>query len=208
MIPVSMDYVQQALDKLFYQYRESSNLKELLSSFCVNLGLTQTDTYDIIGSLDLETSTGTFLDLIGKLVNVPRAGRSDDDYRSAIKLSIAFNTSQGTPDKLLEAITLATNATTVRLWETFPLGARYYTDGQAGFSSNVADRIREASPITAEQVVLYYNYDADSVIIPTEQGQVDTSAGVLSEYTYGLGSGTLKNTDDNTALCEIQTSTI
>ena len=69
---------------------------------------------------DLDTAGGALLDRLGAIVNVPRAGRSDTDYRAAIRVEILVLSSDGKPDQLYAIAKLLVPAASVRITENYP----------------------------------------------------------------------------------------
>ncbi len=61
---------------------------------------------DLMDDRNLDSALGVQLDQLGLLVGETRKGRNDDDYRLAIKLRIAINTSNGTVEDVIKVIRL------------------------------------------------------------------------------------------------------
>jgi len=224
MIPSFIDYAQDAIDKLLWQYRDSTNVKAFLEVTGTQLNFTQDDTFSIVENFNIENATGSVLDLVGKIVGESRGGRDDDNYRNAIIFRVVFNTSQGTPNRILEALLLATGATKVNIWEHYPVSAIFYTNGSE-FPQGLASAIQNACPATCNGSLIIQDPNEDT-FIPSELGiasdilvtqdddeivtqnndeisvtsLVNTSPqisrGYLSEFTYGEGSGSEKDTRD------------
>lgn len=225
MIPTPKDYTQDALDKLLWQYRDSPNIKAILEQPLEELELTQQETFNIINNFNIDDATDYLLDMVGKIVGVNRRGREDPEFRDAIRLRILFNTSNGTPNKILQALAAATNATKVNIWEHYPLACTYYSNGDVQ-PSNLAEAIQAASPATCNNIVIFIDPDEDT-FIPSELDiseyllvdhndnefvthnddnievanlnsllNENPDRNLLSEYTYGGGSGTEKDTKD------------
>lgn len=232
MIPSFSDYSEDALSKLLWQYDNSPNLRGLVNSTTTQLDSTQMDTLGIVQSFNVSTATGALLDLIGKIVGETRLGRTDDDYRDAIRFRTILNTSNGTPTRILEAIATTTSATKTRIWEHYPVSAIYYTNGSVA-PQNLSNVIQEASPVTSGRVFIFsdpnentfipaelfltssdlvtHNNDLivthdDDIIEVFRQDAIseNVTRGYLSEFTYGEGSGSQKDTPDGLGiLCEI-----
>jgi hypothetical protein len=94
--------------------------------------------------LDINASTGQQLDNIGELVGQPREGRSDADYRAAIRSKIATNVSSGTPDEVIETFKTLTGSTSVVYREEFPAGFSLYGDGT--LPDGILEAIDDAAP--------------------------------------------------------------
>lgn len=103
-----MTLVQQEINNLPYQFRsndngDNANLHSLLSAFLQpfeNVGNVLTEQ----SILDINNSTGSSLDVIGKLLDFEREGRTDDQYRLMLKLKSNLNNANGTLDFTISAI--------------------------------------------------------------------------------------------------------
>lgn len=166
MIPQEINYSQEAIDRLLWQYRDSTNLKAVIEAICGELELTQEDVFAIVNSFNIDDGTGIFLDLIGKIVLEDRKGRDDPEYRDALRLKVLLNTSQGTPNTLLEALTLATEATEVRIWEYFPVSTFMLTNGTR-LPNNLARTLTRASPASSGGVTVVLDPN-ENTLIPNE----------------------------------------
>ena len=227
MLPQLQNYSENALKRLLWQYRDSENLKALVEGLVEQLGITQQDAYDYANLFNIDYAYGSILDYVGKLVGVRRQGETDDEFRDKILLQIIFNNSEGTPNKILEGLALATNATKVELWEHFPAGIVLYSDGDR-IPKNLVSAIRNSAPATVninfialdenqnsfvpsefeivQQILVNQNLDtfvnqdgdeleANNINTFANEG-IDIERTYLSEYTYGEGTGTERNTQD------------
>lgn len=103
------------------QFSDSVKLQNFLSIFLnqvqnledANIGLSNTN--------NIYTATGYQLDIIGKLVGSSRlSGETDDNYRLRLLGLIAVNSSDGTPESVINAARAVTQATDVGYWEHYP----------------------------------------------------------------------------------------
>ncbi len=79
--------------------------------------------YPMFDLLNIDTQIGAQLDGIGEILTTPRDGKSDVDYRVALKEAAASITASGTPEQVIERfITLAEPAGQVNYIEDFPAG--------------------------------------------------------------------------------------
>jgi hypothetical protein len=101
------DHVGGALALLIAQYQDSPLLRGLIGSYVhqiqdVEHGLVQI--YQ--NALSIETAIGVQLDLIGRVVREARDGRTDDDYRRALRVRVLVNKSQGRHEDLIAIVRL------------------------------------------------------------------------------------------------------
>jgi len=71
-------------------------------------------------SRDLDTAAGVLLDRLGALVDEPRAGRSDTDYRAAIRVKILLLSCEGKIEQIYAICRLLSPAATVVITESWP----------------------------------------------------------------------------------------
>lgn len=222
MLPQHIDYSQLSLDRLLWQYRDSDKLQGLVTAFAEELNLTQQDTFDIISSMDIDSAFGVFLDIIGGYVGEPRLGRTDHDYRDAIILKVVINTSRGTPNDLLTALAVATDANKTKIWEYYPVSTILETDGLR-LPDNLARALQDASPATSGDITVildpnddhwvgsevtqelydlvdhnnnqFITHNLDNIQVVRELLVGEDERGVFSDYTYGMGTNPLPEPD-------------
>lgn len=91
---------------------------------------------DVYTAFDPNTAVGHALDLLGRLVGEPRAGREDDEFRAAIRVRVLVNYSDGKVEQLYDIVngvfsTLGTPPT-VAVHESFPRTITVETMGDPG----------------------------------------------------------------------------
>lgn len=81
--------------------------------------------WDVFQAFDPDTAVGNALDLLGQLVGEPRLERVDDEFRTAIRVRVLVNASDGKTEQLyaiLAGIFGAFETPPVfRIYETYPL---------------------------------------------------------------------------------------
>jgi len=85
-----------------YGKEEDSNLNKLYRTFDEEIDLLRNDFEDVIQSRDLDWADDKILDRIGFTLGVPRDGRSDVEYRNALKIEITANQSPGDIETMIE----------------------------------------------------------------------------------------------------------
>lgn len=87
----SADYLKKSLDLIILQYANKPNARAEIT----NLIQPYADIWEFFSSFipafDIDFATGHRLDLIGKIVDLPRGDFVDDDYRFFLKAKIASN---------------------------------------------------------------------------------------------------------------------
>lgn len=95
-------HVAKGLALLLQQWRSSPKLMGILATYLRQFQTLENVTWDVINSRMLDTAVGAQLDMLGDLVGEARRGRSDIDYRAAVKLRIRVNRSQGTAEDVID----------------------------------------------------------------------------------------------------------
>ena len=107
------DHVDQALNRLLEQYKESGNLKSIITAFTEQYQDME-DAGDDMNRLQfLDDAVGIQLDLFGTIVVLKRQGFDDDDYRRLLRVKIGQNISKGRPEQIMNIALLLTEATEV-----------------------------------------------------------------------------------------------
>jgi len=119
------------------------NIENLVRVFCDELQELENAIVDVMYELELDTVSGSSLDVIGKLVGAPdRQSMTDAEMRTEIDLQIAINTSKGTIDDVVKAIKRITRSTIVEWTEVFPAAIEFTVNGNKA-SQKVLDQINK-----------------------------------------------------------------
>lgn len=129
-VPSQIDVVQDGLDKLLYQFKDSGNYNNLVETYLSLHEQVEAICFEVLAHKDINQATGLSLDLIGKIVQQPRNNLSDDLYRQRIIIKIAINNSKGTIGDIQSIVKLLTNSEQVRVFESFPASINLYISGQ------------------------------------------------------------------------------
>lgn len=101
---------------------------------------------DLLEFRDVTDAIGVQLDGLGEIVGEERLGRSDEEYRQAIITRIFINSNAGTPEALISACRLLTEAERVRYREYYPGVAWLHTDGIKGFDQDIVAALDAIAP--------------------------------------------------------------
>lgn len=142
--PEITDHCQFAINRLASQFRGKSNIETLICIFADKIQELEQALNDLAAFDDLEEAYGAGLDAIGQLYNLPRQGMLDDEYRINLKAASLTVNSEGTPDELLNILTLLDdgyNAAAITLVEHYPASALMHRMIAAG---DYVKAVREA----------------------------------------------------------------
>lgn len=114
------DHSDAAVDRLAGQFKNKEKIEGFLRSFTDQVQNFEDVLIQMRDLMTVSTATGAQLDLLGEIVGVTRGGRTDSNYRLAIRAKIAINVSKGTPDEIITIFALLTGATVVQIYEYFP----------------------------------------------------------------------------------------
>ena len=170
MLTKITDYGNRAIALLPEQFKNKPNIASLLQVISTlaqdieNVGFTLQDGFK------LSQAIGTQLDVIGKILGEPRSGRSDDEYRIALNLKIAINTSSGTPESIINVVASVTNSVSVQLLEAYPAKIQLFYDG-AVVIVGAGDIIKQITPAGVEITIttsggaspFVFSSDADGI---------------------------------------------
>ena len=108
---IQTDHESEALDLLPSQFDEitSPEFRKLIAAFIGPAGLPtwsiqeiENVAFQLLEDMWLPTAVGAQLDVLGEILGLPRTSADDETYRSALRIQIAINTSQGNPDRLTQ----------------------------------------------------------------------------------------------------------
>jgi hypothetical protein len=99
-----MTLVDEAETLLLHQFKDAVRLKGLVRSLVAPLMQIAADINKLADGIFIDNATTNLLDVIGRLVGQPRANLSDEDMRSWLRLRIALNHCNGSPEELLSLL--------------------------------------------------------------------------------------------------------
>jgi len=129
MIPIIVNHIDQALDRLITQYKDRDGIRALVSAFCAPIQTLEDAIIDMNISRTIDGSVGVQLDGLGAIVGIERLGLEDFDYRIRIKAKVLINISEGEPEIIIAAFNLLTESTVTILQEYYPGGVGLSSDG-------------------------------------------------------------------------------
>jgi hypothetical protein len=123
------DHAAQARARLGLWFKNSTALHSLTDAFSEQVQDLEDSGVDMLALFDIDAQTGDGLDTIGAVVNEPRAGATDANYRVAIRSKIALIYSSGTPDEIIAVFERLTGSTSIDFIEEYPAAFDIYGDG-------------------------------------------------------------------------------
>ena len=145
MIPQDEDIVERGLVRLASQFQDKPVIESFLKVYLEKLEEVEQGFLQLLNERGISSAIGNQLDLIGKIVGESRLGRDDETYRSALYLRIFINNSEGTPEDVLSALKLITQATYVNMWEHYPASVHLLTNGTS-IPDNLAETLKNVVP--------------------------------------------------------------
>jgi len=101
-------HVAEGIDRFIEQYKQRPRMAAWLTSYLDQVQEIENALWDVLIARGIDQATDAQLDILGAIVNQPRRGLTDDDYRTFIRARIAVNRSNGRPDDLIEILQLIT----------------------------------------------------------------------------------------------------
>lgn len=114
------DLKEYALDLLLPQFKGKPNIESVLLGPTKVLQTNLDTMFDISKSLDLDNAEGEQLSVIGRLLNVPRNGKSDLELKKSIDTKIIINRATGTGESLIDTLTSLVGKGKFSIIESFP----------------------------------------------------------------------------------------
>lgn len=126
---MTFDYTSLALSRLASQFENSPKLRALLAAIVGPLHTIESNADDLREKRWIDTAQGAQLDGLGAIVGENREGRSDEDYRDAIRFRVFINVSKGTPPDVIRALDYITKSDDVQYMESWPATVMLYCNG-------------------------------------------------------------------------------
>ena len=136
--------VANALARLTQQFKNASNMQDLITAFVQEKAELESVWEDLIDNLSIDAATGTNLDQWGTILNVERKGTSDATYRTRLKAAIFRYVSSGRWEEIIQGFTILTDPRYVQGEEIFPAAVSLTGVGVTDPAAVDADEISEA----------------------------------------------------------------
>ncbi len=124
-----MDYEGIAVSRLTGQFESSPLLQEVVAAMVAPLTVLEADADAIRQYRWIDSAIGVQLDGCGDIVGERRNGRTEDEYREALRFRVFVNISKGTPTDIIYALDYITKADSVQYMESWPTTVYLYSDG-------------------------------------------------------------------------------
>lgn len=101
----TVDHVAVAISRLPVQFRKPK-IERLLTAIIRPIQTVENAFQQLLTQRTIDTAVGAQLDAIGLIVNEPRNGLGDDEYRRLVRARVATSRSRGTVEDLLQIVRL------------------------------------------------------------------------------------------------------
>ncbi len=119
-----INHFQRAISLLASQFQfekedgSLTNLQKIIKSITSELQILDLVNYQLKTNRWLDSASGKQLDELGEILGLPRnPGESDEDYRERLQFQIFINTSNGTPEEMIEILRFLTDASYIGYFE-------------------------------------------------------------------------------------------
>lgn len=138
-------HINNSLELLLAQFHSKPNLEKLLRALSTSVQELERTFHEVLSLSYLDFATGSSLTGLGDEVGEIRDGRSDSDYRVAIKARQVINTGGGQPELLIGIIDSLFPQASVKYLELYPANVHIYAAGLS-IPSRVFEAIASAVP--------------------------------------------------------------
>lgn len=122
-------HIEDSLSRIIEQYKCSPSMQAMIEAIVDQVQILEDESFGLFSRLDLANATGVLLDQYGTIIGLDRNGLDDDTYRLFLFAKIGQNTSNGEPERVIDAYKLLSNSSQVHLQEYFPAGIGLSGDG-------------------------------------------------------------------------------
>lgn len=142
------NHKQEAIGKIRQQYKDKPRIKALFDSIIDEIQTLENVFVQLREEKSIYVAVGAQLDLWGEVLNQPRGGLSDQQYRLVLLGQIAVNVSKGTPEDLIQVFSLFTNPDYISLNEFYPAALQLTSVGGEAIGSveDIKSALRRAAP--------------------------------------------------------------
>lgn len=192
MITLITDHIQQAKDKLREQYKGKPYIAALITAWGGQIQELEEVLFNLSTQRTITGGFGYQLDLLGELLDTPRDGRSDEEYRIVLLAKVAKNISRGTPEDVIGVFKILTSSAKAQLSDAF-LGETYLLADHPLTQDEVNFILREMLYVDSAGVRINAigSFDPDDSFAMAG-GDLAKGFGSLSDVTKGGKFATIK----------------
>jgi len=180
-----MDHVAEALDRLLMQYKDAENIKALITGLSLQTQDEDDTLKDILEREIFLDAVGEQLDAWGVILNVPRGGMVDADYRYRLAIAIVQNHSEGTINDLIAILYSLLKPLDVKLAEVFPAGFLVYVNQPTETVPNIKDVIRNAKIAGVEFELIQAEEETFAFLDYVQQNNIPSGFGDIADPLVG-----------------------
>lgn len=150
----SYNITDEGVERLTSMFADSKNLQALVKMFLEELQEVEDALATLANSKDIDNISGVWLDYVGMIINEPRKGREDKDYKPALKLRIAISTANGTHSDVTEIVKVYTKSSKIVLAQGILSWGNLIFDGKEGLDGTLIELVQAIIPVTTSVVVM------------------------------------------------------
>ena len=165
-ITKELDHTLRAQERLTQQFKNKPNVLKLINVITSEVQILEDELFNIATITSIDDSEGTQLDNIGGLLGINRNGRTDAEYRTAIRGQIFVNRSDGSESYLSSAFTLIAGASNFTIDEPSPATARFTIDVD-DFDPSVVSNLNTAVAAGVKLIILTYQDVSNAFTVDT-----------------------------------------
>jgi len=143
MIEYIGNHDEEAKNRLITQYKESENIKKIITVYATQFQEIEDQTRALLYDRSIDTAVAYQLDQIGTILDQPRDGLIDDDYRLLLKAKIAEDISEGTIEDVIGIFRLLLRPDEILYNDFYPAGFELTAIGTTMPISSI-DRLKQA----------------------------------------------------------------
>ena len=187
------DHCADGLALLLQQFKDKPRLAAVLCALLTPIQELEDAAWQLLTERDLDSAVGVQLDVLGRLVDEPRDGRADDQYRPFIRARILINRSNGLPEEVLTIVRVALGASIeVHLREHFPAAFTVEVVGAIPLTPASLLRLLQQAKAGGVRVLLEYSLIPDDETFAFATGatpEIDPGRGFGSTLDATIGGG-------------------
>lgn len=155
------DHEQRASGRLTSEYQRADKIKALVAIYGARAQIVEDAIWSQLTLHWVDTAEGIQLDRLGQIVQEPRLGRGDEEYRRSIQFRIKINTSGAQPDIQIEALKVFAEAPYATIREIFP-AAYFLFSTSPEPPVNIFERMQQIKPVAVRLLSIINSREQES----------------------------------------------
>ncbi len=148
----TINHPEVANERITYALKKE-NFEKLVDIFSIEVQKVEEALIELSKQKDLDNISGIWLDFIGKIVGEDRQGRTDTEYRKALKIRTSVGSTSGTPNEIINIMKNYVNGDFARIVRHPLAQGTLHVSGTENLDNTLISLLEDIKPVSTSWIV-------------------------------------------------------